>query len=174
MKRSVTIAALVVAVLLIGSGAYYVASSMKGGSSTSTSTTSGNGGSSTSAASNGVEIGSDTITVNATAGSGTWAIALNNTGSLTVSSITVNLFTPSPGLLCSGAAPSNGLSFKNCPVAIGSPLPPGSSVSGGSSSAIQTGPASAIAGTSYPVAVHLAFTSGTTAWVNSTVTAKSG
>jgi len=173
MKRSMTIAALVVAVLLVGAGSYYVASSMKGGSSTSTP--SGNGGSSTTTtASNGVEIVSDTITVNATAGSGTWAITLNNTGSLTVSSITVNLFTPSPGLLCSGAAPSNGLSFKNCPVAIGSPLPPGSTVSGGSSSAIQTGPASAVSGTSYPVAVHLAFTSGTTAWVNSTATAKSG
>ena len=165
MKTSVTVLAIAVLVILVGAGAYYVTSSMRG--TTSTTSTS-------SASAGGVVISSDTIKVNATLGSGTWAIALNNTGGLSVSSIQVYLGTPSPGLLCSGAAPSNGLSFKNCPVAIGSPLPPGSTVSGGSSSAIQTGPASATAGSVYPVAVHLAFTSGTTSWLNSTLTATSG
>lgn len=165
MKRSMMIVALVVVILLVGAAAYYALSSSKGtGSTTSTTSTS-------TASGNGVAITSDNVTVNAATGTGTWAITLQNTGSLTVSSITANLLTPIPALLCSGAAPSNGLLFKNCPVAIGSPLPPGSTVSG---SATGAGTGSAIAGTSYQVTVHLAFTSGLIAWVNSTVTAKSG
>jgi hypothetical protein len=75
------------------------------------------------------------------------------------------------GVICSGAAPSNGLFYKNCPATAGSPLPPGSTVTGSSTG---QGPASTTEGTQYPVAIHLAFSNGQTAWLNSTVTAKSG
>jgi hypothetical protein len=162
MKRSMLLVALVVVILVVGAGAYYVVTSSGGTSSTTTTSSAGPSAS-------GVQITSDNVT--ASLGSGTWQIALKNTGSLDVSSITGYLETPTRAFICSGNQPSNGLFFKNCPATPGSPLPPNSTVTGTSTGA---GPASATPGTQYPVAIHLAFTNGQTVWLNSTVTAKSG
>ena len=161
MKTQVfVILLLLVAVIAVGAGYYAVSS--KSSSTTTTAVTS------STAANNGISISNDTMTVNTAYGTGGWYITLSNTGSLTASSITVYLFTPTPALLCSGSTYSSGLFYKNCPAVVGTPLPPSSTVSGDTTGA---GPASATPGTAYPVDVHLAFTSGTTAWLNTTVTA---
>jgi hypothetical protein len=163
MKGSVLAVALVVIFLVVVAGFYYVSTMSGTGGTTSTS-------SSPVGASGGVQITSDNVTKTAIAG--TWQIALKNTGSVPVTSITVFLYTPTRAFICSGAASTDGLFFKNCPApANGNPLPPNATVSGSSTGA---GPMSGTVGTAYPVDVHLAFASGQTSWVNSTVTVRSG
>jgi hypothetical protein len=161
MKQSILLVALVLIIIVVGAGYYYVSSSSGPSNGTSSTTTTSAG-----ASIDGVQIISDNVTKSI--GTGTWQIALKNTGSLTVSSITAFLETPTRGFICSGAAPSDGLFFKNCPATSGAPLPPGSTVMGSSTGA---GPASTTAGMQYPVAIHLAFSNGQTAWLNSTVIA---
>ncbi len=166
MKGSVLAVVLVIVFIVIVAGIYYI--------STSNGTTIGGTTSSTTSSvvgsSGGVLITSDNVTK--TAISGTWQISLKNTGSDAVTSITVYLYTPTRAFICSGAATSDGLFFKNCPAsASGNPLPPNATVTGSSTGA---GPMSATVGTAYPVDVHLAFASGQTSWLNSTVTARSG
>jgi hypothetical protein len=158
MKQSTTLVALVVVIIVVGAGYYYVSSSPNGTTSTTTTTP--------GASIDGVQILSDNVTKSI--GTGTWQLALKNTGNLTVSSITAFLETPTRAFICSGAAPSNGLFFKNCPATSGAPLPPGSTITGSSTGA---GPASTTAGMQYPVAIHLAFSNGQKAWLNSTVIA---
>jgi len=161
MKQSTALVALVVVIIVVGAGYYYVSSSPSSSNGTTSTTITTPG-----ASVDGVQIISDNVTKSI--GTGTWQIALKNTGNLTVSSITAFLETPTRGFICSGAAPSNGLFFKNCPATSGAPLPPGSTITGSSTGA---GPASTTAGMQYPVAVHLAFSNGQTAWLNSTVIA---
>ena len=162
MKTPILIVALLIVAVAAGAAGYLVVSS-KSGTSTNSNTNAGS-------SSNGIEVNTDTVTVNANLGTGAWDLTLGNTGSLTVSSITAYLNTPTPAYICSGSDSSAGLFYKNCPSTAGTPLPPGSTVSGDSDGA---GPASATPGTSYTMDVHLAFTSGTTAWLNTTVTATS-
>jgi len=164
MKQSTLLFALLVIVIVVGAGYYYMSRPPSASNGTTSPTTSSAG-----ASLEGVQIISDNVTKSI--GTGTWQIALKNTGNLTVSSITAFLETPTRGFICSGAAPSNGLFFKNCPATSGSPLPPGSTVTGSSTGA---GPASTTDGMQYKVAIHLAFSNGQKAWLNSTVTARSG
>jgi len=166
VKQSALLVGLVVVLIVVG-GVYFYLSS-RPTSSNGPGTTSGT---SPGASIDGVQIVSDNVTV--ALGTGTWQIELKNTGNLNVSSITAFLETPTRAFICSGPQPSNGLFFKNCtnPPTAGNPLPPNSTVTGSSTGA---GPASTTPGTAYPVAVHLAFTNSQTAWLNSTVTSRSG
>lgn len=159
MKTQVFVIVILVVAVIAGAVGYYAVTSKSKSTSTSTSTSSAN---------TGIIITNNTLSVNAAYGLGSWYITLSNTGSLTVSAITVYLYTPTPAKLCSGATASAGLFYKNCPAVSGNPLPPSSTVSGDTSEA---GPASATPGTAYPVDIDLAFASGTTAWLNTTVTA---
>jgi hypothetical protein len=163
VKQGTLLAALVVIIIVVGAGYFYLSGSS--GPSNGTATTGVGAGASI----DGVQIVSDNVTV--ALGTGTWRIELKNMGNLTVSSITVFLETPTRAFICSGSQPSNGLFFKNCPATSGSPLPPGATITGSSTGA---GPASTTPGMAYPVAVHLAFTNSQTAWLNSTVTSRSG
>ena len=165
MNQYTLLVGLLVVIIVVGAGYYYVSSTSSNSDGTTSTTTSSAG-----ASIDGVQIVSDNVTKSI--GTGTWQIALRNTGNLTVSSITAFLETPTRGVICSGAAPSNGLFFKNCPATPnGSPLPPGSTVTGSSTG---QGPGSTTEGTQYPVAIHLAFSNGQTTWLNSTVTARLG
>jgi hypothetical protein len=116
-----------------------------------------------------VEIVSDNLTVGFQ--SGLRQIALQNSGSVSVSKIIVYLRTPIESELCSGSDSSSGLSFNNCTVApSGNPLPPGGTVSG---YATGIGEGSAKVGSQYPADAKVSFDNGNTVWVNSTVTAVS-
>ena len=163
MKGSMLAVVLAVVFVVVVGGIYFY-STMSGTTGGATLTVS-----SSTPSSGGILITSDNVTNSAI--TGTWQIALKNTGTVPVSSVTVYLYTPTRAFICSGASTSDGLFFKNCPAASGNPLPPNSTVSGSSTGA---GPQSATAGTSYPVDVHIAYSSGSTAWLNATVTAKSG
>jgi hypothetical protein len=163
MKRSALVAVAIALMIVVVGMAFYALGSSQATSSTSKSTS--------TPVLNGVLISADNATYNSQTGVGTWKISLKNTGGLTVTSVTVYLLTPVNAYLCSGSTPSAGLFFKNCPVTIGSPLPPGATLSGSSTGA---GPESASVGTTYPVAVHLAFNGGMVLWLNSTVTVTSG
>jgi len=79
MKQStMLLIALVVVIIVVGAGYYYVSSSPNGTTSTTTTTP--------GASVDGVQILSDNVTKSI--GTGTWQIAIKNTGNLTVSSIT--------------------------------------------------------------------------------------
>jgi len=160
MKRSMLLAVVVVVILVVAVGGY-LAVSMGKGTTSSTAAPSANG----------IAVTSDTLVVNANAGTGTWSISVENTGNLTASIVTANIGTSPPLLLCSGNSPSSGLFYKNCPSLAGSPLPPNQTITGSSSG---TGAQSATAGNSYAVSVHVQFTNGQSTWVNSTITATSG
>jgi hypothetical protein len=159
MKRSMLLAVLVVVILVVAVGGYLAVSSI-GKSSTSGSPSV-----------NGVRIASDTLVVNPSAGTGTWTISVENTGSLNVTIVTADIGTTPSMLLCSGSSSSSGLYYKNCPAINGNPLPPSQTVEGSSTG---TGASSATPGTSYPVSVHVYFQGGQDVWLNSTVTAQSG
>jgi len=161
MKRSMILAVAVVVILVVAVGGYLAVSSMSKSSSSTQTTVSG---------ANGIEVISDSLTVNANAGTGLWSISVENTGTLSVSTMYANIATNPPLLLCSGNTPSAGLEYKNCPSTAGSPLPPNAIINGSSSG---TGASSATVGNSYAVSVHLTFTGGQTAWVNSTIIATS-
>ncbi len=161
MKRSALLAVVVVIILVVAVGGYLAASSIGKNTGTSTSNPSANG----------VEVTTDTLVVNPDAGTGTWTISVENTGSMNVTIVTADLGTTPSMLLCSGSAASSGLFYKNCPAMSGNPLPPGRTVTGSSSG---TGAQAAAAGKTYPVSVHVYFQGGSSSWINSTVTATSG
>jgi hypothetical protein len=166
LKASRLLVVAVIVILVAVAGLYFAISS-KPGTATSSTTVSGSSGPD-------VTIASDNVTIVGFQ-SGTWQLSLRNGGSIPVSYITAYLMTPTNAMICSGAQQSNGLKFENCPQVNGlpvgtpgNPLPPGTTVVG---SASGFGPGSATSGTAYPVAVHVTFANGQTAWVNSTVTA---
>lgn len=167
MKTAIAweVAVIVIFVIAAVAGFYYLPRTPVGTSSPQTTSAVTNSGASV----DGVEIVTNNITLSL--GTGTWRIGLKNTGSWNVTSIVAYLETPTRATLCSGPQPSSGLYFRNCPPSGGSPLPPNATISGSSTGA---GPASTVAGTRYPVAIHLAFANGQNAWLNSTVTSQSG